>query len=309
MSTPFLSPGLLQLLSFVRVVEAGSFTEAARRAGTSTSAMSKAIGRFERAHGIRLLHRTTHSIALTDEGDQLLEEGRALSESLERVEASLAGLATRSAAGRVRITAPTSFARACIMPELPSFLRANPDIRLEVQFGNEIADLAADGIDLAIRSGRLDGLPGHHVRRLFMFPWIACASPQYLEGRKPLDTPHDLAGYDHVGFRNKATGQILSWRFAGQNGARSFRLTPNAKHIFDDAEAAWSMVREGFGIGWGPAWLGLDDLKSGRVVEVLRPWRIEQEPLSMVRLASRHAPKRTLLAMDFLAALPLSWPA
>lgn len=239
----------------------------------------------------------------------MLEEGRALSESLERVEASLAELATKSATGRVRITAPTSFARACIMPELPSFLRANPDIRVEVQFGNEIADLAAEGIDLAVRSGRLDGLPGHLVRRLCFFPWVACASPQYLKGHKPLGTPHDLTGHDHVGFRNKATGQILTWRFAGPEGEAGVRLTPKAKHVFDDAESAWSMVRDGFGIGWAPAWLGLDDLRSGRVVEVLRDWRIERESLSMVRLASRHAPKRTLLAMDFLASLPSAWPS
>lgn len=308
MSTPLLSPGLLQLLSFVRVVEAGSFTEAARRAGMTTSAMSKAIGRFERAHGIRLLHRTTHSIALTDEGDQLLEKGRALSENLGRIEALLAELATNSAVGRVRVTAPTSFARACIMPELPNFLRTNPDIGIEIQFRNEIMDLAADGIDLAVRSGTLEGLPGHLAKRLFTFPWVACASADYLKGRRPPETPDDLGAHDHVGFRNKATGQVLNWRFAAPMGAGTIRVTPKVKHVFDDAESAWSMVRAGFGIGWGPAWLGLDDLRAGRVVEVLRGWRIEQEPLSMVRLASRHAPKRTLLAMDFIASLPFAWP-
>src|ERR1700733_3998638 len=126
MSTPPLSPSLLQLLWFVRIVEAGSFAEAARRAGATASAVSKAISRFEQTHGVRLLHRTTHAIALTEEGDRLLGKGRALLESLERIEVSLGELATPSAAGRVRITAPTSFARACIMPELPHFLRAHP---------------------------------------------------------------------------------------------------------------------------------------------------------------------------------------
>ena len=97
--------------AFVRVVEAGSFAEAARRAGATTSAMSKSIARFERAHGVRLLHRTTHSIALTDEGDRLLETAKALIEN-----STGSRLRSRdhdgSIAGRVRITAPASFARA-----------------------------------------------------------------------------------------------------------------------------------------------------------------------------------------------------
>ena len=94
MSTPALPPDLSRLLAFVRVVEAGSFAEAARRAGATTSAMSKAIARFERAHGVRLLHRTTHSIALTDEGDRLLETAKTPIENLDRVEASLAEITT-----------------------------------------------------------------------------------------------------------------------------------------------------------------------------------------------------------------------
>jgi DNA-binding transcriptional LysR family regulator len=161
-------------------VEAGSFSEAARRAGTTTSAMSKAIARFERTHGVRLLHRTTHSIALTDEGDRLVDAAGTLFENLEKVEASLAKIATGKVAGRVRITAPTSFARACIMPRLPDFLRDNPTLQIEIKFRNEILDLAAEGVDVAIRSGPLDRLPGHQARKLFTFPWIACASPAYL---------------------------------------------------------------------------------------------------------------------------------
>jgi DNA-binding transcriptional LysR family regulator len=304
---PPLSPSLQQLLWFVRIVEAGSFAEAGRRAGATASAMSKAISRFEQTHGVRLLHRTTHSIALTEEGDRLLEQGRVLLESLERIETSLGELATPSATGRVRITAPTSFARTCIMPALPIFLRAHPDIHIEIQFGNEIVDLAAAGIDLAIRSGSLEGLPGHISRRLFTFPWVACAAPDYFKTREAPMTPAHLAGHAHIGFRNKATGQILNWRFASPVDRKSIRVTPRTKHIFDDAESAWSMVLSGFGIGWGPAWLCLDDLRKGRVVEVLKDWRVEETPLWLVRLDNRYTPKRTLAVMDFIASLPSAW--
>ena len=93
MSTPTLPPDLSRLLAFVRVVEAGSFAEAARRAGTTTSAMSKAVARLEKAHGLRLLHRSTHSLALTAEGDRLMTAGRALAESLARVQSALGEVA------------------------------------------------------------------------------------------------------------------------------------------------------------------------------------------------------------------------
>lgn len=307
MSTPSLSPGLLQLLWFVRIVEAGSFAEAARRAGVTTSAMSKALARFEQKHGVRLLHRTTHALSLTDEGDRLLSQGRHLLDSLAQIETSLAELGTQSAVGRVRVTAPTAFARTCIMPELPVFLHAHPEINIEIQLGDEMADLATRGIDLAIRSGSLVGLPGHISRKLYSFPWVACATPEYLQRHGVPETPADLAGHTQIGFRNKGTGQIDNWRFVSPIDGKTIRYVPRSKHVFDDAETAWSIIRAGFGIGWAPAWLGLDDLRRGHVVEVLKDWRIAEEPLSAVRLEKRHTPARTQIVMDFLATLPSTW--
>jgi DNA-binding transcriptional LysR family regulator len=307
MSTPPLSPSLLQLLWFVRIVEAGSFVEAARRAGATTSAMSKAVTRFEQKHGVRLLHRSTHSLSPTDEGDRLFSQGRYLLDSLEQVETSLAELGSQGAAGRVRITAPTAFARSCIMPELPTFLRAHPEINIEIQLGDEMADLATRGIDLAVRSGNLDGLPGHVSRKLYTFPWIACATPEYLKLHGAPETPADLTGHEQIGFRNKETGQIDNWRFMSPVDGKAVRYAPRSKYVFDDGAAAWSIVRAGFGIGWAPAWLGVDDLRNGNVVEVLRDWRIAEAPLSAVRLERRLIPARTQAVLDFLASLPSAW--
>src|SRR5688572_15717686 len=109
MSTPLLPPSLLQLLSFVRVAEAGSFSEAARRSNVSTSAMSKAVSRLETAQGVRLLNRTTHSLSLTPEGDHLLAVGQRLLGEVEVVESAFAELGHRGESGRVRISSPPSF--------------------------------------------------------------------------------------------------------------------------------------------------------------------------------------------------------
>ncbi|WP_413742152.1 LysR family transcriptional regulator [Sodalis sp. RH15] len=307
MSIPPLPSGLLQLLWFVRIVEAGSFAEAARRAGTTTSSMSKAVSRFEKAHGVRLLHRTTHSLSLTDEGDRLLVEGRRLISELAQAENLLADLGNGGASGRVRIAAPAAFARRCIMPELPVFLRTHQGIQIELQFGDDIADLAARGIDIAIRAGELGGWPGYVSRELYRFPWIACASPDYLQRHGIPDTPSALSSHALIGFRNKATGQIDNWHFTSPATGDDVRHIPRAEHVFDDGEMVWEMVRAGFGICWAPSWLGLDDLRSGRVVEILKEWRTDASTLSAVRLQRRLTPRRTQIVMDFIAALPSSW--
>jgi DNA-binding transcriptional LysR family regulator len=307
MPTTSSSPGLTQLLWFVRIVDAGSFAEAARRSGTSTSAVSKALTRFERTYGVRLLHRTTHSLSLTDEGERLLIQGRPLLYEMEQVEASLLELGSHGATGRVRISAPTSFARSCLMPQLPAFLRKHPGINIDIYFGDEMGDLAALGIDLAIRSGEFDGLPGHVSRELFKFPWIACATPEYLAAHGTPATPADLIGHQQIGFRNKRTGQIDAWRFVSPENGQEVRHQPRPNHVFDEGGAAWSMVRAGFGIGWAPAWLGLQDLRDGNVMEVLNDWRAPESSLSAVRLERRLTPLRTQLFIEFLLGMSSDW--
>jgi DNA-binding transcriptional LysR family regulator len=304
-----LPPDLARLLAFVRVVEAGSFAEAARRAGTTTSAMSKAIARLERARGVRLLRRTTHSLSLTDEGDRLMAAGRELTESLDRVEAALGEIAQGEGGGRVRITAPSSFARACILPRLPDFLRQNPELQIEIKFRNEILDLAAEGVDIAIRSGPLSRVPGHQARRMLTFPWIACASPGYLKARGEPAEPQELSAHEHVGFRNPATGQLLTWRFAAPRGKGVVRFTPKPRHVVDDAHASVDLVREGFGVGWGPAWIIAERIRNGELVEILRDWRVPEEPLWMLRSSNRQPPQRVLRTMTFLSSLSSTWRA
>ena len=143
MATPLFSSSLTQLLWFARIVEAGSFAEAARRAGTTTSAVSKALSRFESQHGVRLLHRTTHALSLTEEGERMLMLARGLLEEVSQVESALSGIGGEGASGRVRISVPSSFGRVCIMPALPAFLAAHPEIALEMHFSDAMVDLAS----------------------------------------------------------------------------------------------------------------------------------------------------------------------
>jgi len=308
-SIPPVPSSLLQLLWFVRIVEAGSFSEAARRSNNSTSAMSKAVSRLEQAHGVRLLNRTTHSLSLTPEGERLLAVGRKLLHDLEEAEAAFADIGHRGTTGRVRISAPLAFAKRCIMPLLPDFLRTHPGIAIEVEFTNDFSSMAVRGIDLAIGSGDVAGLPGHFASELCTVPWVACATPAYFRKHGKPRTPADLSEHALVGFRNRVTGQYDSWRFRDPADGTIVRHLPHPRHGFDDPEAAWDMIRAGLGIGFCPAWMGLQEWEQGTVVETLREWRSEEARLYAVRLDKRLTPKRVHAVQAFIVELTQAWTA
>jgi DNA-binding transcriptional LysR family regulator len=306
-STPLLPPTLVQLLSFVRVAEAGSFSEAARRSNCSTSAMSKAVSRLEQAQGLRLLNRTTHALSLTPEGDQLLAVGRRLLAEVEVAEEAFTEVGRRGEVGRVRISAPPAFARRCLLPGLPAFLDANPNIGIEVELTNDFLNMAVRGIDLAVGSGAVSGLPGHSARKLCTFPWMACAAPDYLRKHGAPRTPAELSDHRLVGFRNRVTGQLESWRFRDPRDGAVVRHTPSPRHTFDDPEAAWEMIRAGLGIGYGPAWMGTEDWARGTVIETLREWRSAEVPLYLVRVDKRMTAKRVLAVQKFIVDRTRAW--
>ncbi|WP_157951552.1 LysR substrate-binding domain-containing protein [Agrobacterium pusense] len=303
MSIPPLSSDLLQLLWFTRIVEAGSFSEAARRSNSSTSAMSKSVSRLEQAHGVRLLNRTTHSLSTTPEGDRLLAIGIKLLSDLEEARDAIGEVSHQGAVGRVRISAPPSFAKRCILPRLPEFLRANPSISVEIEFSADFLNMAVRGIDIAIGGGDVSGLPGHFVRQLCTFPWIVCATPDYISAHGRPVTPSDLASHDLIGLRNRVNGQVESWRFRSPLDGKTIRHQPKARHVFDDPEAAWDMIRSGVGIGYAPAWVGIEDWKQSVVTEVLGNWRSGEVPLYAVRIDKRHTPSRVHIVQDFIVEL------
>jgi DNA-binding transcriptional LysR family regulator len=300
MSMPPLSPDHLQLLWFVRIVEAGSFSEAARRSNNSTSAMSKAVSRLEQTHGVRLLNRTTHALSTTPEGDRLLAVGLKLLADLEDAHSAFDEMGHQGALGRVRISAPPSFARRCVLPRLPAFLRVNPGISIEIEATDNFLNMAVRGIDIAIGASDVSGLPGHFVRQLCTFPWVVCATPGYVGERGMPSTPASLAGHDLIGVRSRVSGQVESWRFRNPQDGSTVRHQPNARHVFDDSEAAWDMIRAGLGVGYAPSWVGMEEWRQGLVVEAMRNWRSREVPLYAVRIDKRLTPARVLAVQDFI---------
>ena len=266
---------------------------------------------MEADHGVRLLHRSTHALSLTDEGEQVLDDARDVLRGCERLALALSQAADGGRAGRVRISAPPGFTRACLVPVLPGLLDAHPEIHVEVQASYDLVDLADEGVDLALRAGPLAGLPGHVSQALFSSPWCAYATPAYLARRGTPLSPDELAGHDLVGFRDSG-GRVGAWRFhdpAAGGGGGAVRHDARARIVFDDGSAAYELACNGHGIVWAPEWLALGDVRSGRVVEVLKKWRSSEMLMSVVRRERRPMPQRIRVVIDFLCEATKLWQA
>ena len=292
---------LAQLRCFVAIVDAGSLARAGRHLGMSTASISKAIGRLEKASGVKLLHRSTHALSLTQDGQRLIDPAREVVQAAGVFSRSAGAQTEGNAGGWVRLSAPVGFTRDVLTPLLPRFCRDNPSIRLDIRATNALVDLAREGVDLAIRSGSLERVPGHLQTPWFKFPWVVCASVEYLKGRQRPEQPGELTGHKLIGFRNQRTGQVRPWTFR-QPGkkAQVIQISPDAAAIFDDGGSAWNVVVHGGGIGSAPLWLAAEDLRARRVVELFREWRDTEVPMYFLRRGRALTPKRVHTVIAYL---------
>ena len=305
MSTDLSALSVIQLRCFLTVVDVASFAGAGRRLGMTTSGVSKTVARLEAACGSRLLHRSTHALSPTEAGERLIAPARAVIAAMDDAGAALGELSGQAAGGRVRVSAPTAFVRSCLVPALPRLFAARPDIMLDIRASDTTIDLAEDGVDLALRSGPLDGLPGHVRTPWFSFPWVACASPDYLDREGTPQTPDDLRRHALIGFRNQRTGLVEPWRLRDH---QTSGIAPSAwRVLLDDAEAAWAAALGGIGIAWAPRWLAAAALDAGTAVEVLRGWRSLETPMSIVRRDRRLVLDRVRAVIDLLVGEAPRW--
>jgi DNA-binding transcriptional LysR family regulator len=290
-----------QLRCFIGVLDAGSFAGAARKLGMTTSGVSKTIARMESVYGIQLLHRSTHSVSLTIAGEQLVELARSVVDKVEDIDEVLTGARTNAAIGKVRISASPAFVRRCLTPLLPELRALHPKISLDLHASDDAVDLADTGLDLAIRSGDLDGLPGHIRLPWFEFDWAVCAAPGYLEHHGIPRSPQDLSHHRLIGFRNKRTGLIENWRLRDL----SFPAAPDWGLVTDDAEAALIAACVGMGIMWGPRWLVAEAISAKALTELMPEWRGSAMRMSILRRGQKQMSLRVKTVIDFFRQRPI----
>lgn len=256
------------------IAQSGSFTLAAQRLGLSKAAVSQRIAELERAVGVPLLQRTTRSVRLTEAGKQLVDETAA---SFAQIEQSLLGVRDLASQpqGLVRLTAPVALGRQHVGPQLESFLRAWPGIRVELDLSDRLVNLAHEGFDLAVR--HTSAPPDSHVAwKLCASRTLLLASPAYLRRRGTPRHPDELAGHDCLPYLR--SGPAL-WAFekAAARGSRGeperARVTVTGSLRANNSEVLRDAVLAGLGLALLPDFSAAAAVKAGRLREVLPEWR------------------------------------
>lgn len=248
---------------FARVVEAGSFSEAARRAGTSRSSISKAVAKLEKSLGAHLLNRTTRHLSLTEIGAAVAEHcARILEEATEAEK--LVGSLSNEARGILRVSASVAFGTLHVAPALAEFLPRHPELKIDLSITDRWVNLAEEGFDVAIHvSG--DPPPNLVARPLAPVRRRLCATPDYFRRKGIPRTPTDLVGHDCLDYTR--SGEPGRWRFTGPAGEISVPVSGPLR--VDDYEALSQAVLGGLGVGLLPTFIIGKDLQSGSLQAVL----------------------------------------
>lgn len=290
---------LLSMQVFARVVESGSFTRAAGLLDLPKASVSQHLARLEAHLGVRLLHRTTRRLRLTEDGAAYYERARHLLDDLDELESGL-GKAHRAPRGRLRIDAPASFCRHVLVPALPDFFARYPDILLEVGSSDRPVDLLQEGVDCVIRGGEVhdDSLIG---RRLNHFEVITCAAPDYLARFGQPRHPEELRQHALVGFFSAKTGRTFPYDFE-RDGQRieidgPWRLTLN------DADSFVAAGLAGLGVMQAVRSQLLDKfLAAGRLQRLLADWQVEPLEQHILYPSRRHLSARVRVFVDWAVA-------
>lgn len=285
---------LQQLRSFLAVVRAGSFVGAADATGLSKAAVSRHVAELEAHLGVRLLHRTTRRLALTDDGQRFQARAADLVASLEELEAETLS-SGGEAVGRLRINAPVTFGNLHLAPLWPRFLAANPKVALDITLNDRVVDLVDEGFDVAIRiSSRLD--PQLVSRRLATSRVVLCASPGYLAAHGTPAHPRELAGHAIFAYSYWSGGD--DWTFEGPDGAATVRVDPRMRT--NSGDTCREAALQDQGIVLQPDFLVGPDLREGRLIELLPEYRALELGVHAVYATRKHLPMKTRRLIDFL---------
>lgn len=299
---PLISARWVEL--FCAVVEAGSFTAAARALGLTPAGVSRAIAKHEAALGVVLFRRTTRRMQLTDEGAVYFErcrEGLALLEAAER---AVTELESRPR-GRVRVSAPTTYGHFRVAPFVARFVERYPEVDVELHVENRNVDFVSEGFDLAIRMGDL-GDSSLVARRLEDGALGVFASPDYLRRRGRPRSAEDLERHDLLGFVRPSTGRVLPWIFQ-ERGGEHFEIAPRARiRCAGDFLACVTLASAGAGLVQAYRFLVARELAAGELVEVLPKLAGRTRPFTLLQPPS---PGTRRLAVRMFADELVAWCA
>jgi DNA-binding transcriptional LysR family regulator len=287
---------LAAMTAFARVAETGSFSEAARRLRSSKSVVSRQIAALESELGVRLLHRSTRALTLTEAGRSYFDQLVRILADIDEANLSVSHLQA-APRGRLRVNAPMSFGIRHLAPAIPDFLARCPEVEIDLTLNDRFVDLVDEGFDMAVRIGQL--IESSLVaRRLAPLRRVVCASPAYLAARGTPTTPDDIAGHECLCYSNMSAGN--EWKFVDRDG-RPWPVEIKGRLRINNGDAIRVAALNGLGLACLPSFIVGEDLRAGTLVPVLTEAMHQDGAVFAVYPHARLLSPKVRVFIDFLA--------
>jgi len=282
---------------FLRVVETGSFSKAAAELGITQPTATKAVAAIEQRLGARLLHRSTRGIAATEVGTLYYEKCKLIAREIDEAD-SLATLLQSKVGGTLRISTSVAFGRRVLVPLVLRYMRAHPEVVVDLGFDDRYVNLVEQGVDLAIRMGRLaDSTLG--ARYLGSNPWLMVAAPSYLAARGTPQAAADLAQHDCLVYSSVQGDD--RWNLLPPGKGADERSQPVKGPLrSNNLSAVLAAARGGFGLAILPRYVARESLADGSVVPVLADHALPAQEMHAVFPSPKHVPSKVTSFIGFL---------
>lgn len=280
---------------FVRIVETGSFSAVAREMNMTQPTVSKQLTALEKQLKTRLLNRSTRQLSLTEAGSAYFDSSKRILDIVNDAEANLGVLQTQLT-GVLRINSSIGLGQMYLGPLVLKFQKAHPGLMIDLTYADRFVDLVEEGVDVAIRIGKLVD-SGLAARRIGTSERCLIATPAYLKKNGTPRTPQDLVNHNCILYAYLSTGS--EWLF-GENG--EIRVKVSGTLRANNGEAIRQAVMADIGIAASPAWLIQDDLKSGKLIEILRDFTPPPGEINAVYPSGRHVSAKVRAFTEFVKA-------
>ncbi|MDR5904775.1 LysR substrate-binding domain-containing protein [Franzmannia qiaohouensis] len=289
---------LLAMRAFVRVIETGSFTQAADFLALPRSTLSKLVSDLESHLGIKLLNRTTRTVTATSDGLAYYQHAARLVAEVDSLDSDIRSNGL-TPSGHLRIDAPSSFATSLLIPAMADFQREYPDISVALGVSDRAVNLVGEGVDCVIRAGRLDEL-SMVGRQLNDLDYVTCAAPGYLERHGVPSHPTELdTGHTRLGYFIAATGKPIPLLFEKEN--ERFEMV-HSDYAANDGNGLMAMLLAGLGVGQHFRRCVQPYLDAGELVPVLGEWSRPGMPFHILYPPNRHQTARLKVFIEWLLA-------
>lgn len=293
-----------EMETFIAVVEAGSFVRAAEKLRISKSVVSRIIQDLEARLGGKLLQRTTRRLALTEVGQSYFQRCKQMLDELVEVEGAV-GMDREKAFGLLKINVPTTFGIKHLAPLWGDFLLQYPQVRLDISLLDRQVDLIGEGYDFAIRIVSRQEDSSLVAKKLASSRIIMCASPRYLDQHGTPRSLNDLEAHAFIGYSYLATGDV--WKLKSASSVEGIKTQPRLRA--NNGDTCRAAALQGLGIIAQPGFVIEEDLKNGRLVEVLPDWQAEERGIYAVYPTRQYLSGKVRALIDYLeeAFRHVSW--